>query len=646
MDSRPDELRVHLEAGLREHQRGNFEAARQAYEHVLAMTPDHPDALGLLGVALLQSGQAEGALGPLERAARLQRNNAGALGNLAQAYFALARYDDAEAAFRKAARLDPGNPQFQAGTANSLALQGKLDEAEILLRRLSSRFPGDALVWFNLGNVVRDRQQPAEAADCYLRALRLEPGHIDARNNLGGALQKLYRFEEAEREYRACVAAAPDYAIPKCNLASVLIDVGRFGEAEAVLREVIAAAPAMGEAHAFLGAALGHQGKLREALAYHREAARLSPESPRAVETYMSALFEVGEFQEGLRWLARARALTPDSPTVDQRAYSPLLAHGSFAEGWTAYAQRPAAIHLRRELSGSELARTLPTELPGKRVCLLREQGLGDEIFFLRYAALLRDAGARVTYRASNKIASIVGRAACLERVLEQDAQLPEADVVMLVGDLPHAWQLRAAQARQLEPVLPCSLELPPLPDRIAAMREQLAVIGPPPYIGLTWKGGTAPSQQQERGDAWLLFKQIPVPALAEALRGLPVTFVAVQRKPAPGELDSLASALGAAVHDFTELNGDLEGMQALLALIDDYVGVSNTNMHMRAAAGRTARVLVPQPAEWRWMDAGASSPWFPGFTVYRQSLDGAWDGALAALRKDLAAAVNETASR
>ena len=91
-------------------------------------------------------------------------------------------------------------------------------------------------------------------------------------------------------------------------------------------------------------------------------------------------------------------------------------------------------------------------------------------------------------------------------------------------------------------------------------------------------------------------------------------------------------------MHDFSDLNDDLEGMLALLALIDDYVGVSNTNMHLRAAAGRTARVLVPQPAEWRWMAGRASSPWFPGFSIYRQSLDGSWTQALARLREDLAA--------
>ena len=67
-----------------------------------------------------------------------------------------------------------------------------------------------------------------------------------------------------------------------------------------------------------------------------------------------------------------------------------------------------------------------------------------------------------------------------------------------------------------------------------------------------------------------------------------------------------------------------------------EYIGVSNTNMHLAACAGRTARVLVPAPAEWRWMRNRASSPWFPGFSIYRQTLQGDWGPAFSALESDL----------
>jgi hypothetical protein len=186
-------------------------------------------------------------------------------------------------------------------------------------------------------------------------------------------------------------------------------------------------------------------------------------------------------------------------------------------------------------------------------------------------------------------------------------------------------------------PDLPPPLPLQPLAERVASVTEHLYRLGPAPYIGLTWRAGTDP--QGQRGRVWQLYKEIPLEQLAAALRGVGGTLISLQRNPRAGETEKLAALMGRPVHDLTEANDDLEEMVALLAVLDDYVGVSNTNMHLRAGAGRTARVIVPWPAEWRWMICGDESPWFPGFRIYRQKPDGDWSAALERLRSDLLAA-------
>jgi hypothetical protein len=117
---------------------------------------------------------------------------------------------------------------------------------------------------------------------------------------------------------------------------------------------------------------------------------------------------------------------------------------------------------------------------------------------------------------------------------------------------------------------------------------------------------------------------------LGRLLQGGAGTLVAVQRAPMVGEVDVLASASRRPVFDATAMNDDLEEALALLEVLDDYAGVSNTNTHLRAALGKTGTVFVPFPPEWRWA-AGGGSPWFPGFRVCRQSPHRAWDIALAA---------------
>jgi hypothetical protein len=146
----------------------------------------------------------------------------------------------------------------------------------------------------------------------------------------------------------------------------------------------------------------------------------------------------------------------------------------------------------------------------------------------------------------------------------------------------------------------------------------------------------SAPRHEPRSGRIENLFKEIPIDALGAALRGVFATWIAIQRDPAAGEIDALSKAIGAPVHDFTAVNADLEDALALLAQVDDYVGVSSTLVHLRAGVDRAARILVPFPYEWRWMESGDASPWFPRATVYRQDASGDWSAALSRLSRDL----------
>ncbi len=616
-----------IEQGLLEHRSGRFKEAKTIYEQVLALQPQHPDALHLAGVAALQGGDAEQAVKWIQLAIEVQPQNPGFHANLAQAYLALRRVADADAAFRRAAALNPREPQFAVGAANCLAMLGRLAEAERELRAVADRHPGYALAWFNLGNAVQEQGRHPEAADLYRRAIALEPALANAHTNLGRSLHLLERFEEAEQAFRRGLALQPDAAVGYRNLASVLTDRGRFTEAAAVCEQGIARSHDAMELHLLLGSAFTHQGKILSALATFRTAAHLAPDDARAAGAYGGALHQAGHHVEGMEWLERALALQPESPDIRHAIAGARLSVGDLQAGWLQYESRPARQRRLADASGPLPVRELPGSLTGKKVGLLREQGLGDELFFLRFAAALKSRGAEITYRAHPKIASMLDRVPVLGRVIAANYPLPAVDFQLLIGDLPHSLG---------ENDYPPPLAVAPLPDKLGSLKQRLAALGSPPYLGLTWRAGTAPEKQH--GTTWVQIKEIPLEMLGAAVRGLNGTLVALQSNPEPGEVERLAELAGQPVHDLTALNDDLEAMLATLALIDDYAGVSNTNMHLRAAAGRTARVLVPQPPEWRWMAAGDESPWFPGFRIYRQDSDGDWSAAFSRLARDLMA--------
>lgn len=646
-----DQLLSAAEAAL---QRGEWAKAVDHCRSALALSPGTDGAAqAMLGIGLLRLGQLADAIAALEQATAMARRNPHWLGHLAQAYAEAGRLDDAHKTFQRASRLAPRHWPFTQNAALMLIRQGKAAEAEAILRALARRHPSESDIQLNLGNVLLELGRPGDAEAVLRTALGLAQDDAQILQSLGSAQHHQFRFEEACETYRSCIRAEPRSPAPRLNLVSALIDAGRFAQAETDCLALLEIVPTLPDAHRFLGAARSFRGNTAGALRAFSRAAELAPESASGIRNLGGALAETGQLLPALRALAAAAQLDSESDKSSQLESSIFLAHGLFGDGWNAYRRRPAFLRFAEKLGPDTLAQHLPADVAGKHVLVLREQGIGDELFFLRYASQLRALGANVTVRASAKIATLIARSNCADTVIAGD-EVPAStvDLQLLCGDLPYALSHNmrcttspAASPNRCRdfkvhisaysPDLPAALRIPVLPDADTAVRQRLQQYGPPPYLGITWRAGTA--ARDYIGVDWVLSKELPLAALAHTLRGCSGTLLALQRHPAPDEISTLAEIAGKPVYDCTDLNDDLEKMLALLTLIDDYIGVSNTNMHLRAACGRPARVLVPNPAEWRWMHAGGESPWFPDFRIYRQTLDGHWGPSLAQLAADLA---------
>ena len=76
----------------------------------------------------------------------------------------------------------------------------------------------------------------------------------------------------------------------------------------------------------------------------------------------------------------------------------------------------------------------------------------------------------------------------------------------------------------------------------------------------------------------------------------------------------------------------DLESMLAVMACLDEYIGVSNTNMHLRAAVENQDASWCPIRRITDGWRRGVSM--VSDFQVYRQSVDGGWGRRLRRFRR------------
>jgi tetratricopeptide (TPR) repeat protein len=159
------------EEGYAAYQRGDFVAARAAYETALTQEPNNSDAL--LGIASVEA-------------------RAG-------------RYDNAEARYVKALEADPRNPHAQAGL---IALRGQTDPAksEARLRQLLAQQPDSGFLNFAMANLYAAQGRWSEAQQLYFKAYVAEPENPDFAFNLAVSLDHLRQGRPAADYYRKALA--------------------------------------------------------------------------------------------------------------------------------------------------------------------------------------------------------------------------------------------------------------------------------------------------------------------------------------------------------------------------------------------------------------------------------------------------------
>ena len=431
--------------------------------------------------------------------------------------------------------------------------------------------------------------------------------------HLGRAAASLGRVGQAVRLFRDALLLEPANAASWRDVAKGLSATGDANGAVTAAGRAVRCAPDDVDACRQLAVAFQEVGDGRAALACFMAALSLSPADVDILNDLARAM-PWADADTAVIWFTRAIMLRPDLVPLRFNRARLLLARGRWRDGWDDYRARGTmapGVPFR--------SRPIETDLSGQTLYLVRDQGLGDELFFLRFAPELRARGARLVYCAGAKLIPLLERTGLFSQVVDL---IRTAEPVISIGDLPY---LLGSEAT------PPSLPLRPLENREMAWSERLAALGPPPYVGVTWKAGSPVGANR-------LIKRLAPESLGQALRPLPGTIIVLQRNLDRSELEALSSAAGRACH-VVDADDDLDDALAVQAALDAYVAVSNTNVHLRAGLGLGSHVVVCQP-EFRWMTTEDRSPWFPDCLVYRMDGRSSERDVLDTLARDLTRAV------
>lgn len=607
---------------------GDSERALDCLRHALAIDPGYPDPYLHMARLQLSGGQMNAALANTRKAIECDSEYQEAWQLLGEINAQDGDAASAEHAYRELLKLDPGRADIYNRLGGILAAMNRFDEAVQMCNKALGIEPENPEVFANLGNVCFSRGDYPGAVESFQQALQRSPEFAGARLNLGNTYRVMGNFQEAMECYQQLLDRHPGFIDARLCLGDCYLKSGKFSLALTSYETALKETPGLVVALLNKGFALAALERYPEALdSFNRI---LKTDRQHAEAWFNRGLVEkrLGLFDAAADSLQQALKLTPDNLDICVSLGLLELLRGNFESGWRYYAARKSV----RDKAPVERAK-LAGDLRGKRILLVKDQGIGDEIFFLRFARLLKERGAWLSCQTDHKIRSIVARMSFLDQVVTESDEQPSVDISVSVGDLPYLLGLNDIAA------FPSPVELSVLPDAQRKVDAMLAGIEHAPLVGVTWQAGTR-QPGLAVGDR-LAYREAPLRLLADLLRPVRATVVILQRDPVAEDLKVFADILGREPIDMSALNNELEDMLALLARLDDYIGVDNTNMHLSAGIGKPCRILVPHPPEWRMSVSSHASHWFPGFVLYRQAADLGWSSSMMQLESDIMAGLS-----
>jgi len=387
------------------------------------------------------------------------------------------------------------------------------------------------------------------------------------------------------------------------------------------VKRVVEIADALAE-HLNVGIILQELDRWEESAAVLRQALRAKPDSAHAQNSLGNALLQLGQMDEAFDAYRRALALQPDFPEAIWNLSMVLLTTGRLKEGWPYYEARRTARTVARLQSFPQPEWT-GEPLPGGTILLHAEQGYGDTLQFVRYAPMVHErSGARVLLQCPRSLHRLLRGRLAIEHFLGGGDTLPTFDVHCPVLSLPGIFETSLDTIPNQVPYLL------PDPADVSAWRERLAREPGRLKVGFSWSGN--PDHANDRN------RSLPLAAFGSLARSGDVTFVSLQK--GQGAAQAGAPPPGMRLLDWASELNDFADTAALVANLDLVISVDTAVVHLCGATGRPVWVLLPTPADWRWMMHRADSPWYPTARLFRQPTRGDWAGCLKQLAREFEA--------
>ncbi|MGL5081916.1 MAG: tetratricopeptide repeat protein [Microcoleaceae cyanobacterium] len=163
------------QAAITCHEQGELESAKQIYQNILELQPDHAEAWLNLGILHYDFEDYEASLKALVKSAELEPSEGNVHYYIGLCLEKMNQLGQAISAYQKAIELEPSLINAYNNLGNIWYQRSEFAEAEMYYRAAIATSPYFWGSHLNLGNILLDQHRLEEAIEAYQTALKLQP---------------------------------------------------------------------------------------------------------------------------------------------------------------------------------------------------------------------------------------------------------------------------------------------------------------------------------------------------------------------------------------------------------------------------------------------------------------------------------------
>lgn len=562
-------------------------------------------------------------------------NNSQAADLTSQDYFILGEhykerreYDKALTYYQEILRIDPRF--FYAAFNSGLLFQIKKEYTQaIKYYQIATEIDKNcAQAHYNCGICHTELKDYSHAQICLEQAISCKPEYEKAFIQLAIVHRQQNNIDKAYAIFRKILSDAPQNITALRECAKTLSQADRLDEAAIYFERALQIEPDHMHTQFDLANIYNMLNKMDEALFLYKELVSNHPQMSELIYNYAYALKKVGRVEESISYYKKALQLKPNYANAHFSLGLGYLTLGDFKHGWQEYEWRWASYGESSKKFDKPIWNG--SDLHGKRIFVYAEQGLGDTFQFIRYLKLLKSDGAYIIFQTQNALKPLLSLCHYIDELVIQGQQnLPYFDTHIALMSLPLVFDTRLETVPSEIPYICADEKL------VDYWKEQLSA-DTHLKVGICWQGNAHYRTQALRHT--VAAKSVSAALFAPLADVKNVSFYNLQKINGEDQLANLPE--GFILHsfgpDFDESHGRFMDTAALIKNLDLVITIDTSICHCSAALGANVWLLLPTPADWRWMLERTDTPWYPNMRLFRQKKPGDWHSLMLEVRDAL----------